>query len=84
MSEPQITDYYNNYPHGIYVIDKMNEELQGLQLENEKLKKEIIQYCKEFNDYKKYKELTDILREIKLNEYINKRKKKSFMNCFSP
>ena len=43
MPEPQIIDYYNNYPRGIYVIDKMNEELQEIQLENEKLKKEIIQ-----------------------------------------
>ena len=29
--EPEIIDYYNETPHGINVIDKMNEELSELQ-----------------------------------------------------
>lgn len=40
MSEPSIIDYYNQYPHAINVIDKMNDEYEKLIIENEKLKKE--------------------------------------------
>ena len=35
--EPQIIDYYNEYPYGINVIDKMNEEFNDLQTINEDL-----------------------------------------------
>ena len=37
--EPQLIDYYNEIPHGINVIDKMNEELSEAQKEIEELKK---------------------------------------------
>ena len=29
--EPHLIDYYNETPHGINVVDKMNEELDELQ-----------------------------------------------------
>ena len=37
--EPQIIDYYNELPHGLHVIDKMNQELEDLQKKYEKLEK---------------------------------------------
>ena len=36
--EPQIIDYYNEIPHGINVIDKMNEELEELHKKYDALK----------------------------------------------
>ena len=42
--EPQIIDYYNEKPHMMKIIDKMNEEFSDLQKENEKLKEKLIQY----------------------------------------
>ena len=39
--DPQIIDYYNDMPSGAYVIEKMNEELSEVQLENEKLKERL-------------------------------------------
>jgi len=35
--EPQIIDYYHEMPHGIHVIDKMNEELSDLQKKYDEL-----------------------------------------------
>jgi len=43
--EPQIVDYYNELPHAVNVIDKMNEELSETQ--NEKLKEKL----KKYEDY---------------------------------
>lgn len=37
--EPHIIDYYNEMPHSINVIDKMNQELEDLQKKYEKLEK---------------------------------------------
>ena len=39
--EPQIIDYYNEIPHGIHVIDKMNEELTDLQNKYDELENKI-------------------------------------------
>jgi hypothetical protein len=39
--EPQIIDYYHEMPHGIHVIDKMNEELSALQKKYGDLEKKI-------------------------------------------
>jgi len=39
--EPQIIDYYNEYPHMVVVIEKMNEEYDELYYENQGLKKEV-------------------------------------------
>lgn len=39
--EPQIIDYYNEYPHMMKVIEKLNLEYDELYEENQSLKKEI-------------------------------------------
>lgn len=39
--EPQIVDFYKEMPSGIYVIDKMNKELDEIQKENDELKRKI-------------------------------------------
>lgn len=39
--EPQIIDYYNEYPHMMKVIEKLNLEYDELYSENQSLKKEI-------------------------------------------
>ena len=39
--EPQLIDYYNEIPHGINVIDKMNEELDELQKKYDELQKKV-------------------------------------------
>jgi len=39
--EPQIIDYYSDYPYSINVIEKMNEELRNLQKENDILKNDL-------------------------------------------
>jgi len=42
--EPQIIDYYNEMPMGINVIDKMNEELNELQIKYDGLNKLLNKY----------------------------------------
>ena len=41
MMEPQITDYYNEEPYMMKIIDNMNEELSESQKENQILKKKL-------------------------------------------
>ena len=41
MMEPQITDYYNEEPYMMKIIDNMNEELSESQKENQILKNKI-------------------------------------------
>ena len=41
MMEPQISDYYNEEPHTMRMIENMNVELSESQQENEELKKKI-------------------------------------------
>ena len=38
--EPQLIDYYNEEPHGVHVIDKLNEEYEKLSAEKDKLQKQ--------------------------------------------
>ena len=38
--EPQIVDFYKEMPSGVYVIDKMNEELDEIQKELDETQKE--------------------------------------------
>jgi hypothetical protein len=80
--EPSIIDYYNYYPKIIEVIDKLNEETQSLQIENDKIKQEILyisdKYSRELKEYKKMNELKLILLEIKNK----KKKKKRQFHCF--
>ena len=40
-NEPNIADYYNEQPHMVNVIDKMNEEFSEVQKENDMLKERI-------------------------------------------
>ena len=44
--EPQLIDYYHEMPHGIHVIDKMNEELSDLQDKYQKLSEKYFNYVK--------------------------------------
>jgi len=64
--ESQIVDFYNELPHGINVIEKMNEEYSELQKENEIIKEKLnslpkLDYMKNFQmpviihyNYKEY------------------------------
>lgn len=64
--ESQIVDFYNEFPHGINVIEKMNEEFSQLQKENEIIKEKLnslpkLDYMKNFqmpiiihDNYKEY------------------------------
>ena len=42
--ENQVIDYYNNYPYGINIIDKLNEEYNQLQEEKNKIEIQIHGY----------------------------------------
>ena len=65
--EPQIVDYYNEYPHSINVIDKMNEELSDLQKENNKLKDDLCmnpEYGRPTVEYKNEEELEKVKSKL--------------------
>ena len=52
--EPQIIDYYNDEPSNVYVIDKMNKELDEIQKNKanavqERYNKEQVKYVKKMN-----------------------------------
>lgn len=86
--EPQITDFYNEYPYGVNVIQKMNEECDFLLNELDKrdieIKKLIDLYeelDKKIKEYRKEQELKEILEEIR-NERERNKKKKVF-SCFN-
>lgn len=61
--EPQIIDYYNETPHGINVIDKLNEEYSELESKYEYIKSITDRYiapihiAKTFDEYKKYEKI---------------------------
>ena len=40
--EPQLIDYYNEMPHGVNVIEKLNEEFDELQNKYKKYEQPII------------------------------------------
>ena len=76
--EPQLIDYYHEMPHGIHVIDKMNEELSALQKKYGDLEKKINKFKIPYivvdtvEEYKTYDDLicnhlkhkiTDFLRD---------------------
>ena len=79
--EPNIIDYYNDYPNIISVIDKLNVEANLLKKENDKLKKSILDISKKFDkelkEYKSINELRSILLLI-AQENKNKKKRKNF------
>lgn len=85
--EPQITDFYNEYPYGVNVIEKLNEECDFLLRELDKRDEEINGLIdlykdldKKIKEYKKEQELKEILREIR-NKRERSKKKKGF-SCF--
>ena len=84
--EPQITDFYNQYPYGVNVIEKLNEECDFLLRELDKRDEEINGLIslykdldKKIKEYKKEQELKEIFREIR-DERV--RNKKGF-SCFN-
>ena len=80
--EPNIIDYYNDYPSIINVIDKLNEETNLLKKENDKLKKNILDLSKNFDkELKEYKSMNE-LREILIIIQNEKNKNKNKSCCF--
>ena len=81
--EPMIIDAYNEYPHGINVIDELNKELEKIQLENDELKEIIIGFKKVIEEYKKKRDLENIFEELRRKEEIRRRKeRKNNFGCF--
>ena len=80
--EPQIIDYYNELPHSVNVIDKMNQELEDLQKKYEKLEKAYnelkdlqnlnirIQFPSIEDRNKKHKQMMDKIKET-CNSFID-------------
>ena len=74
--EPQIIDYYNETPHGINVIDKLNEEYSELQSKYDTIKSLTeryiapIQKAKTFDEYKNFDKILDEFPE-KIREILN-------------
>lgn len=74
--EPQIIDYYNELPHGINVIDKLNEEYEQLQSNYEYIKSITDRYiapihiAKTFDEYKKYEKILKEKFPIKIREIL--------------
>ena len=69
--EPHLIDYYNETPHGINVIDKMNEELAELQKKYLDLEKKVNKFKTPFihaETKEEYKEYEDII----CNQFKNK------------
>ena len=83
--EPNMVDYYNELPSGINVIDKMNEEYEtinnkckNLEIQNDRLKSQIIRIKKIILQQKRTQELKEII--ILINN--GKREKKLDCSCF--
>ena len=66
--DPQIIDYYNEMPHEVNVIDKMNEELDEVQKENDNLKKKIEEYDKIMEKYQMPRVKVESVEEYQLLE----------------
>ena len=75
--EPQIIDYYNETPHGINVIDKLNEEYSELQSKYDTIKSYNNRYiapihiAKTFDEYKKYEKILNEEFPKKVREILN-------------
>jgi len=61
-------DYYNELPHSVNVIDKMNIELSEIQKENEKLKIELEGFHKLINRFNMPRIKVDTVEEYQLFE----------------
>jgi len=74
--EPHLIDYYNETPHGINVVDKMNEELDELQKKYLDLEKKVNKFKTPFihvETKEEYKEYENIIRnqfEDKIKEFL--------------
>jgi hypothetical protein len=54
IDDPQIIDYYNEEPHGVKIVERLNDEFYELQKEMEKVKKRLKAY---YSFYEKHKYL---------------------------
>jgi hypothetical protein len=68
IMDPQIIDYYNETPHEVNVIDKMNEELDEVQKENDNLKKKLEEYDKIMKKYQMPRVKVESVEEYQLLE----------------
>ena len=66
--EPQIADYYNEIPHGVKVIDRLNEEFNELQKENDILRDDLYMNSKYGRPVVKYENATH-LETVKMKIY---------------
>ena len=80
--DPQVVDYYNDYPHGVYVIDKLNEEFVELQIENKKLKEIILLYRYKMEEQQKEREIGDLMRELRELKRIKRKRERKTLGCF--
>ena len=62
IDEPQISDYYNDEPHGVRIINKLNEEFDEVQNEMDKVKKRMKTY-RSFYDKHKYLRMPSMSQE---------------------
>jgi len=79
--EPQIADYYNEMPHSVNVIDRLNEEFNNLQDDYNELKNELKNEIEKNNppkvQYSSYEEWTETntnafkLIKEDINKWIN-------------
>ena len=53
IDEPQISDYYNEEPNGVKIVECLNEEFAELQADMDKLKQRMKTY-RSFYDKHKY------------------------------
>ena len=68
--EPQLIDYYHEMPHGIHVIDKMNDELADLQNKYGALEKKYDELDKKINKFKAPYIVVDTVEEYKTYDNI--------------
>jgi len=62
IDEPQITDYYNEEPHGVRIVNNLNEEFDEVQKEMDKVKKRMKTY-RSFYDKHKYLRMPPMSQE---------------------
>ena len=78
--EPQIIDYYNEEPQMMKIIAEMNEELEEVQKEYEKLKKELYDDSEEEYSGIFSSELDNMLGSTKTqNVHCKKQPKQTYM-----
>ena len=53
IDEPQISDYYNEEPNGVKIVERLNEEFSELQAEMDKLKQRMKTYRSFYDKHKR-------------------------------